>query len=275
LQYSILCKDRLLDLSSPVVMGIINVNNDSFYEGSRFQDLNDIEKQAEKMISEGASIIDIGYMSSRPGAKISDPQEESIAIQKVVTHLKSRFSDIIISVDTLHSKVVKTAIDSGADMINDISGGEFDPKILQLLAHRNIPYIIMHMKGIPETMQNDPLSDDNALMEVLNFLKLKVYSAKKHGIKDLIIDPGFGFGKSLEQNYNLLKHLNVFKILDVPVLVGLSRKSMIWKPLKISADEALNGTTALHMIALQNGAKILRAHDVKEAVECIKLFQLF
>ena len=274
MKHSILCKDKILDLSVPVVMGIINVNNDSFYAGSRFQDMEDIIKQAGKMISEGAKIIDIGYMSSRPGAKISDPKEEALVINALLSQLKNRFPDVFISVDTLHSQVAKIAIQNGADMINDISGGDFDPDIISTLANNNIPYIIMHMKGIPENMQNNPMSDDHTLMEVLTALKHKVYHAKQHGIKDIIIDPGFGFGKSLQQNYKLLKHLNVFNILDVPILVGLSRKSMIWKPLEISAEGALNGTSALHMIALQHGAKILRAHDVKEAVECIKLYKL-
>jgi dihydropteroate synthase len=263
-----------LDLSLPVVMGIINVNNDSFYAGSRFQDVQDILTQAERMISEGATIIDIGYMSSRPGAKISDPKEEALVINGVLTPLKNRFPNVFISVDTLHSQVAEIAIQNGADMINDISGGDFDPNIVNALANNNIPFIIMHMKGIPENMQNNPMSDDHTLMEVLTALKHKVYHAKQHGIKDIIIDPGFGFGKSLDQNYKLLKHLNVFNILDVPVLVGLSRKSMIWKPLQITAGEALNGTSALHMIALQNGAKILRAHDVKEAMQCIQLHKL-
>jgi dihydropteroate synthase len=274
LKHSILCKDKVLDLSLPVVMGIINVNNDSFYAGSRFQDMEDIVNQVEKMISEGAKIIDIGYMSSRPGAKISDPKEEALVINAVLSQIKSRFPDVFVSVDTLHSQVAEIAIQNGADLINDISGGDYDSNMIDVLANNKTPYIIMHMKGIPENMQKNPMSDDHTLMEVLTALKYKVYHAKQHGIKDIIIDPGFGFGKSLQQNYELLKHLNVFNILEVPVLVGLSRKSMIWKPLQISADDALNGTSALHMIALQNGAKILRVHDVKEAVQCIQLHKL-
>lgn len=274
MKHSILCKDKVLDLSLPVVMGIINVNNDSFYAGSRYQDMDDIINQVEKMISEGAKIIDIGYMSSRPGAKISDPKEEALVIIAVLSQIKRRFPDVFVSVDTLHSQVAEIAIQNGADLINDISGGDYDSNMIDVLANNKTPYIIMHMKGIPENMQNNPMSEDHTLMEVLTALKHKVYLAKQHGIKDIIIDPGFGFGKSLDQNYKLLKHLNVFNILDVPVLVGLSRKSMIWKPLQISADDALNGTSALHMIALQNGAKILRTHDVKEAMQCIRLHSL-
>jgi dihydropteroate synthase len=273
LKHSILCKDRILDFSLPVVMGIININNDSFYAGSRFQHMEDILNQAEKMISEGAKIIDIGYMSSRPGAKISDPKEEALVIKDVLNSLKGKFPDIFISVDTLHSHVAEIAVQNGADMINDISGGDFDPKIISVVANNNSPYIVMHMKGIPENMQNNAIYDD-VVLEVLKSLKQKIHLAKQQGVKDIIIDPGFGFGKTIEQNYKLLKDLNVLNILKAPILVGLSRKSMIWKPLEIRAEEALNGTSALHMIALHRGAKILRAHDVKEAMECIRLHSL-
>jgi len=273
LKHSLLCKDKVLDLSVPVVMGIINVNADSFYEGSRFQNIDDIVKQAEKMISEGAKIIDIGYMSSRPGAKISDPMEESSCISEVLKVLKVKFPNTFISIDTLHSHVAEVAIQNGADMINDISGGDYDSNMIGVLVQHRIPYVIMHMKGIPENMQSNAIYDD-VVLEVLKSLKQKIHLAMQQGVKDIVVDPGFGFGKTIEQNYKLLKDLNVFNILEVPVLVGLSRKSMIWKPLEISAEEALNGTSALHIIALQHGAKILRAHDVKEAVECIQLNKL-
>ncbi len=254
-------------------MGIINVNADSFYGGSRFQNIDDIVKQAEKMISEGAKIIDIGYMSSRPGAKISDPKEESSCISEVLKVLKVNFPNTFISIDTLHSQVAEVAIQNGADMINDISGGDYDSNMIGVLAQHRIPYVIMHMKGIPENMQSNAIYDD-VVLEVLKSLKQKIHLAMQQGVKDIVVDPGFGFGKTIEQNYKLLKDLNVFNILEVPILVGLSRKSMVWKPLEISAEGALNGTSALHMIALQHGAKILRAHDVKEAIECIKLHKL-
>jgi dihydropteroate synthase len=273
LKHSLLCKDKVLDLSLPVVMGIINVNADSFYGGSRFQNIDDIVKQAEKMISEGAKIIDIGYMSSRPGAKISDPKEESSCISEVLKVLKVNFPNTFISIDTLHSQVAEVAIQNGADMINDISGGDYDSNMIGVLAQHRIPYVIMHMKGIPENMQSNAIYDD-VVLEVLKSLKQKIHLAMQQGVKDIVVDPGFGFGKTIEQNYKLLKDLNVFNILEVPILVGLSRKSMVWKPLEISAEGALNGTSALHMIALQHGAKILRAHDVKEAIECIKLHKL-
>jgi dihydropteroate synthase len=264
------CKGKLLTLDQPRVMGIININEDSFYAASRIMDVHALIVRAEKMISDGASILDIGAMSSRPGANIITPEEELKRLMPAVNSLVASFPDTIISVDTVHSKVASEVICSGVSMINDISAGEYDPAMIAIVAKESVPYVMMHMKGLPSDMQLNPVYHD-IVLEIMQFFTKKIHHAKASGIKDIIIDPGFGFGKTLEHNFELMRNLEVFRIFDVPVLIGVSRKSMIWKSLNTDAAHALNGTTALHMHALQQGAKILRVHDVKEAMECIEI----
>ncbi|MEE9438075.1 MAG: dihydropteroate synthase [Saprospiraceae bacterium] len=264
------CKGRLLDLTNPIVMGILNITPDSFFDGGQHTEIEAAKTRAALMISEGATIIDVGGMSSRPNAEIIDVKEELIRVIPIIKAISSVFPDIFISIDTVHSKVAKAAINAGASIVNDISGGNIDKDIWKVCVDNNVAYITMHMQGIPENMQNNPHYND-VVLEVLCSLRDKYSEMKKIGLTDVIIDPGFGFGKSIDQNYTLLKRLASFKILECPVLVGVSRKSMIYKPLNLKPSEALNATTGLHMVALQNGAKILRVHDVKQAVECIKI----
>jgi dihydropteroate synthase len=268
---SLNCNGKLISLSSPIVMGIINVNNDSFYASSRAKDINAITEKVAQMLMEGVSIIDIGAMSSKPGSPISNPNEEAKTIASVVKSLLQNFPDLVISIDSLHSEVAKAAVDSGASIINDISAGDFDEQMIPTIAQLKVPYIMMHKKGMPVDMQLAPYYDD-VVMDVVTYFVHKIKQVKEAGIQDIVIDPGFGFGKTLDHNYTLLKSLEVFQIFDAPILVGISRKSMIYKYLETDVEQALNGTTALNMVALQKGAKILRVHDVKEAVECIKLF---
>jgi len=265
------CNGRLLVIDQPVVMGIINVNEDSFYSGSRKTDIGDILSMAKSMLDDGASILDIGAMSSRPGAKMID---EEVEIKRIVTTVKSiseRYPQAVISVDTFRSRVAYEAIQAGASIINDISAGTFDSDMLKIVASLKVPYILMHMKGQPETMHINPVYRD-VVMDITQFFVSKIHQARNAGITDIIIDPGFGFGKTLDHNYTLMRNLEVFSIFDLPVLAGISRKSMVWKQLATNPDHALNGTTALHMYALLKGAGILRVHDVKEAVECVSLF---
>lgn len=266
------CRGRLLDLSAPIVMGILNVTPDSFYDGGRYGDMPTILNRAEKMIEEGATIIDIGGMSSRPGAKevpVSEELKRSIPAVKAV---RERFPEAYISIDTAWAEVARQAVDEGADMVNDISSGMMDEMLIPTVGQLGVPYILMHMQGKPQTMQNNP-QYDNVITDILDFFIHKTNELRENGIQDIMIDPGFGFGKTVEHNYTILRNMSDFQILDLPVLVGLSRKSMIYKVLNTSPDKALNGTTALHMIALQNGAKILRVHDVREAVEVVQLHQ--
>lgn len=251
-------------------MGIINITPDSFYEKSRSENPDTILRLAEKMLSEGASIIDIGGQSTRPGSKKVSPDEELKRIIEPVKALHKNFPEVIISIDTYFSEVAREAILAGASIINDISGGDFDPEMISTVADLNVPYILMHIKGNPETMQESP-AYDNVAKEVLDYFIEKLDILKKAGVHDVIIDPGFGFGKTIDHNFQLLNKLSVFKITGKPVLAGISRKSTIYKPLNISAEEALNGTTVLNTIALLNGASILRVHDVKEAREAVLL----
>ena len=265
------CQGRILDLTQPVVMGILNVTPDSFFDGGKFNDENNIRMHVEKMLTDGASIIDIGAASSRPGAAPLSAEEEWMRLKPILKLLTKQFPDAFLSIDTFHSEVAARSIDSGATMINDITAGGTDDRMLKLLSGKNVPYIMMHMQGTPQTMQIDPRYE-NVSLEVIRFFVKKIENAFNHGIKDTIIDPGFGFGKTLAHNFSLLNDLNNFKVLNRPILVGLSRKSIINATLKIKAQEALNGTTVLNTIALLKGASILRVHDVKEAVEAIKLF---
>lgn len=268
------CRGRLLDLSRPLVMGILNVTPDSFYDGGRYRDETTILQQTEKMLREGASLLDIGGASSRPRAQEVAETEELRRVIPVIESILKNFPEALISVDSWRATVTRAAVEAGAVLANDISAGNLDPTLLDTVAELGVPYVLMHMQGSPETMQKSPHYED-VVTEVLDFFIQKVDQLRQLGVKDIILDPGFGFGKTQEHNYTLLKNLPVFsQILGLPVLAGLSRKSMIWKPLGITAREALNGTTALHMVALQQGARILRAHDVREAVEVVRLWEL-
>ena len=266
------CKGRLLNLEVPAVMGILNVTPDSFYDGGQFNVIENALEQTGQMLEEGATIIDIGGMSSRPGAEIISVDEELNRVLLIVREIHKSFPKAILSIDTVHSDVAQKTIDEGVSMINDISGGTIDPGIWDVAKVNDVPYVLMHMQGRPNDMQKNPTYDDVAL-DILKFLRDKVFNLENLGVKDILIDPGFGFGKSIDQNYQLLNRLGSFRILDCPILVGISRKSMIYKLLDSTPEEALNGTSALHMIALQNGAKILRTHDVREAVECVQLHE--
>ncbi len=263
-----------LNFPMPAIMGILNVTPDSFYSKSRYNTVDKAIEASEKMLEEGADIIDIGGMSSRPGAEFVSLDEEKKRIVPVLKELKNRFPDTIISVDTFRSEIAEISIDNGADIINDISAGNLDRKIIDVVAKYQIPYIFMHMKGIPKNMQDNPVYDD-VLGDVLKFMFRKIRELKSKGVKNIITDPGFGFGKSIDDNYRLLENLDIFKILEIPVLVGVSRKSMMYKLLKITPEESLNATSALHAIALLKGAKILRVHDVKEAKEIVTLMEKF
>lgn len=265
------CNGKLIDLSTPKVMGILNITPDSFYNGGMYKDQSNIVNQVQKMLDEGATFIDVGAYSSKPNANEVSLDEELSRILPIITLLIKQFPDIIISVDTFRAEVAKQCIAKGTALVNDISAGHLDENMLETVAKLNVPYIMMHMRGNPKTMQQQT-NYDNILKEVLFYFSERITTARALGIKDIIIDPGFGFAKTLEQNFELLNVLEGFKITNLPLLAGLSRKSMIYKTLETSSAEALNGTTALNMIALQKGASILRVHDVKEAVECVTLF---
>ncbi|WP_343034222.1 dihydropteroate synthase [Fulvivirga lutimaris] len=266
-------RGNLISLDSPLVMGILNVTPDSFYSGSRVKEDSSAISIANKMVKDGASILDIGGYSSRPGADDISAQEEIDRVVPVIELIKSTLQDTYISIDTFRSSVAREAVKAGADIINDISGGNLDKDMFDTVTQLKVPYILMHMKGTPQTMKEEA-HYENMVLEMLDYFQGKISDLQSRGIKDVIIDPGFGFAKNIEQNFQLLKSLNAFKMLELPMLIGLSRKSMIYKSLNTDAGQALNGTTALNMIALQQGANILRVHDVKEAVETVKLFNL-
>jgi dihydropteroate synthase len=266
------CRGRLLSLDHPLVMGILNVTTDSFYDGGRFFTEKKWLLRTEQMLEEGADIIDIGCTSTKPGAKISDKETESDQLTKVLDSVLKRFPEIIISADTYRASVAKEAVEAGASIINDISGGTIDTDMFETLAHLKVPYILMHIKGIPENMHIHP-SYSNIVKDIVAFFSEMTSQLHSIGLSDIIIDPGFGFGKNIEHNYTLLKHLHVFNYFNCPLMVGVSRKSMIWKYLKVNPEEALNGSTVLHTISLLAGADILRVHDVKEAKECIKIVE--
>ena len=264
------CKGKLIDLSSPKVMGILNITPDSFYDGGRFKDEVSILNQVDKMLTEGATFIDVGAYSSRPGAKHISEQEELKRIVPVINLLIKNHPEIIISVDTFRSKIAKETIHAGAAIVNDISGGNMDAKMFQTVADLQVPYILMHMLGTPQNMQQNPVYND-VIKDIISFFASKIYTLHELKLNDVIIDVGFGFGKTVNHNYQILKDLELFKILDAPILAGISRKSMLYKTLGISAKEALNATTSANTIALLNGANILRVHDVKEAIEAVKI----
>jgi dihydropteroate synthase len=265
------CNGKLIDLSSPKVMGILNVTPNSFFDGGRHSDEKEILKQVEKMLLEGATFIDIGGYSSKPSAEFVSEEEELQRILPVVQKVVQEFPEAIISIDTFRSKVAKETIENGAAIINDISAGNLDDKMLETIAQLQVPYIMMHMRGTPQTMQT-LTQYENIVKDILFYFSEKVAYARSLGINDLIIDPGFGFAKTVEQNFEVLSKLELFQMVELPILAGVSRKSMIYKTLETSAEFALNGTTSLNTISLLKGAKILRVHDVKEAVECVKLY---
>ncbi|MBG7629312.1 MAG: dihydropteroate synthase [Bacteroidetes bacterium] len=254
-------------------MGILNVTPDSFFDGGKYNDQNAILSQVGKMLDEGATFIDIGAYSSRPGAKHISEEEELNRISPIIKLLITEFPSILISVDTFRSKIAEQCVQNGACMVNDISAGSMDQDMFSTIAKLQVPYIIMHMQGAPQTMQTNPVYD-NIVKDVLFYFSKKISELHSLGVNDIIADVGFGFGKTIEHNYELLSHLELFKNLEVPMLVGVSRKSMLYKPLNISAKEALNATTSANTIALLNGANILRVHDVKEAMETLKIVNL-
>ncbi|HXH20073.1 MAG TPA: dihydropteroate synthase [Chitinophagales bacterium] len=263
-----------MDLSTPKVMGILNITPDSFYDGGSYTTRKEILHRVETMLEEGADFIDVGGVSTRPGAKLISEKTERQRVIPAVEIIMKRFPDAVISVDTFRASVARAAVEEGASLINDISAGAFDENLFETVSRLNVPYVLMHMKGIPETMQKNPAYTD-VMTEITGFFVEKMNRLKQFGIKDIILDPGFGFGKTLEHNYEILRNLHDLQIFGLPVMAGISRKSMICKALNVKPAEALNGTTALHGIALLKGADILRVHDVKEAKEVVKLSLMF
>ena len=266
------CKGKLIDLSAPKVMGILNITPDSFYDGDKHKNETSILKHVESMLGQGATFIDIGAYSSKPNADFVSEAVELNRILPIIETVLKNFPEALISVDTFRSKVAEQGIEAGAALINDISAGKLDDNMLQTVANLHVPYIMMHMKGTPQTMQQHT-NYNNLTKDILLYFSERIAAASALGILDIIVDPGFGFAKTLEQNYELLNHLDLFKMIEKPILVGVSRKSMIYKTLETTANDALNGTTVLNTIALQKGASILRVHDVKEAMETIKLVE--
>ena len=264
------CNSKLLDLSTPAIMGILNLTDDSFYDGGQHNSVKKALLQSHKMLDNGAKIIDIGAYSSRPNAKHINQDEEWKRLEKTLKIINKEFPQTILSIDTFRSEIARRSVDCGADIINDISAGNLDPKMFDTIAKLNVPYIMMHMQGTAQNMQDNP-QYDCIEKEVAEFFSSKVKTLKEKGFNKIIIDPGFGFGKTLDHNYQLLNKLETLHSLGLPILVGISRKSMIYKVLESDAKNALNGTTALHTLCLSKGASILRVHDVKEAAECVKL----
>jgi len=272
--FTLNCKGKLILVEKPLVMGILNINNDSFFTGSQFQNADEIARKATQMAEEGADIIDIGGQSTRPASERITAEEEMRRILPVIEMLEKKLSNVLLSIDTYHASVAEAAVKAGASIVNDISAGEMDKNMLDTVASLEVPFICMHMKGVPETMHLT-IDYENILQEVVDFFIKKINECRLAGIKDVIIDPGFGFGKTIQHNFLLLKNLPVFKMLGKPIMAGLSRKSIIYKTLHTTAENALNGSTVLNTIALQNGASILRVHDVKEAREAAILVEAY
>ena len=272
--FTLNCKGKLITTEMPLVMGIINATPDSFYKGDLSKGSAGILELAKKMVADGADILDIGGLSTRPGSSAISAEEEKKRVIPVIELIHHHFPETIISVDTYQSGVAAAAVKAGASMVNDISGGNLDTEMINVVSELNVPYLCMHMKGTPETMQQYAQYED-LVKEILDYFIAKIEKCKKAGIKDVIIDPGFGFAKNIEQNFILLKNLSLFRMLDRPVLAGLSRKSTVYKTLGINPEEALNGTTVLNTLALNNGANILRVHDVKEAKEVVLLMSSY
>lgn len=272
--FTLNCRGRLLVVDKPMVMGIINVTPDSMYSGSRYEEIGALLLKAEQMLKDGAAILDIGGQSTRPGSKKINDDEELQRTIAPVEAIHKNFPEAIISIDTYYSKVAVAAVDAGASIVNDISAGNMDKSMISSVASMQVPYVCMHMQGTPQTMQQEP-HYENVTKEVLDFFIAKTDELHKAGVRDIIVDPGFGFGKTTTHNFELLRNISVLNMLHCPILIGVSRKSTIYRTLGITTDEALNGTTVLNTIGLLNGASILRVHDVKEAVEAIKLFQVY
>ena len=272
--FTLNCKGKLLTTAQPLVMGIINATPDSFYKGDLPSGLKAMVALAGKMKAEGASIIDIGGQSTRPGSDRISSSQEMQRVIPLIEAIHSVYPELILSIDTYHSEVAMAAVKAGTSIVNDISAGSLDPEMIDCVSSLNVPYICMHMKGTPESMQKNPTYED-LIKEVLDFFIATIDQCKQAGIKDIMIDPGFGFGKTMDQNFTLLKQLSVFKMLDKPILAGLSRKSMVYKTLGIGVEESLNGSSVLNTIALLQGASIIRVHDVKEAMEAVSLFVAF
>ena len=265
------CKGQLIDLSKPKVMGILNITPNSFFDGGKYKNENELLERVGKMLNEGADFIDVGAYSSKPNAEFVSEEEEISRIIPVVNLLQKHFPEIILSIDTFRAGVAKACIENGAAIINDISAGKLDEKMLETIAKFQVPYIMMHMKGTPQTMQTFTQYED-IIKEMLFYFSERIATARALGINDILVDPGFGFAKTLEQNFEVMQKMELLQMLELPLLIGISRKSMIYKTLDTNAEMALNGTTFLNTIALTKGAKILRVHDVKEAVECVRLF---
>ena len=272
--FTLNCNGKILNLNSAVVMGIINITPDSFFEGHLDKNESDLLLMAEKMIVDGASILDIGGQSTKPGSKRIDADEELNRVIPIIKAIRKNFPETIISIDTYYSKVAAQAVESGADIVNDISAGSLDEEMIPTVGKLKVPYICMHMQGTPETMQLKP-TYSNITLEIIQFFIKKIEACRYAGINDIVIDPGFGFGKTTEQNFTLLRELLSLKMLDCPILAGVSRKGMIYKTLETTPENALNGTTVANTLALINGAKILRVHDVKEAKEAITIYNAF
>lgn len=271
--FSLNCKGRLLVVDKPLVMGILNITPDSFYSGSRTQTVDEVLRRAEQMLLDGASLLDIGGQSTRPGSEKLDAETELSRVIAPIEALRTHFPEAYISIDTYYARVAREAVGAGADLVNDISAGVLDNEMISVVAGLQVPYVLMHMKGNPQTMQQEA-SYTNVTKEVLDYLGSKKEQLEKAGIRDILIDPGFGFGKTIAHNFSLLNNLSVFTLLKAPLLLGISRKSFIWKSLGVTPDSemALQGTTAMHMAGLMKGASILRVHDVKEAATSIRLY---
>jgi dihydropteroate synthase len=267
------CNGKLIDLSAPKVMGILNLTPNSFYDGGKYKTDSEILSKVEKMLLEGATFLDVGAYSSKPNAEFVSEQEEMDRIVPIVNLILKKFPEAILSIDTFRSEVARVCLENGASLINDISAGNLDGKMMETVAEFKVPYIMMHLRGTPQTMQALTNYED-IVKEMLFYFSERVEKARSFGINDLVLDPGFGFAKTIDQNFEILQKLELFQILELPILIGVSRKSMIYKTLVINAEESLNGTTVLNTFALTKGAKILRVHDVKEAVECVKLSPL-
>ena len=268
---SINCNGNLIDLSTPKIMGILNITPDSFYDGGKFTSIENAINQTDKMLNDGADIIDVGAISSRPGADLLNFEEEKKRLEPIFKELSKEFKNTIFSLDTFRANIAEYFVkEYGISIINDISAGDLDNKMFETIEKLNVPYVMMHMQGVPGNMQKNP-TYKNISLDIIKYFAEKISLAKQIGVNDVIIDPGFGFGKTLDDNYKLLKNLKDFKILELPILVGISRKSMIYNQLEVSPDKAITGTIAANTIALMNGANILRVHDVKEAKDGIKI----
>ncbi len=268
------CRGKLIDVNTPKIMGILNLTPDSFYDGGKYKSDKEALRQVEKMLADGATFIDIGGQSSRPNAQFLGPEEEAKRVVSLVKRILETFPETIISIDTFHSFVAQKAVEAGAAIINDISAGNLDDKMMKTVALLGVPYIMMHMRGTPQTMQTHT-HYENMMQEIIYYFSEKVVEARRLGITDIVIDPGFGFAKTPTQNFELLRKLNLLKSLKLPILMGVSRKSTIYKTLHIKPAQALNGTTVLNTLSLLNGAQILRVHDVGEAQECVQLMSCY